>query len=94
MQSLEVVNSFLKNEIHELTTLLNTITTSLSFKSKTTGMEKTLHEKSDCQEVFKELSNVNCCTDNLADSNAIGHQLSSLNNSIDFFIDTHSLSKL
>ena len=51
-------------------------------------MEKTLHEKSDCQEVFKELSNVNCCTDNLADSNAIGHQLSSLNNSTDFFIDT------
>ena len=33
--SLEVENSFLKNEIHELTTLLNTITRSLSCKSKT-----------------------------------------------------------
>ena len=35
VQSLEVENSFLKNEIHELTTLLNTIATSLSCKSKT-----------------------------------------------------------
>ena len=35
VQSLEVENSFLKNEIHELTTLLNTITRSLSCKSKT-----------------------------------------------------------
>ena len=29
VESLEVENSFLKNEIHELTPLLNTITTSL-----------------------------------------------------------------
>ena len=48
VQPLEVENSFLKNEIHELTTLLNTITTSLSCKSKTTERENTLHEKSDC----------------------------------------------
>ena len=60
VQSLEVENSFLKNEIHELTTLLNAITTSLSCKSKTAEMENTLHEKSDCQEVVKELNNVNC----------------------------------
>ena len=32
VQSLEVENSFLKSEIHELTTLLNTITPSLSRK--------------------------------------------------------------
>ena len=75
VHSLEVENSFLKSKIHELTTLLNTITTSLSCKSKTTEMENTLHEKSDCQEVVKELSNVNHCTDNLTDSNAIDHQL-------------------
>ena len=75
VQSLEVENSFLKSKIHELTTLLNTITTSLSCKSKTTEMENTLHEKSDCQEVVTELSNVNRCTDNLTDSNAIDHQL-------------------
>ena len=43
--------SFLKNEIHELTTLLNTIKTSLSCKSKTTETENKLHEKFDCQEV-------------------------------------------
>ena len=35
MESLEVENNFLKNKIHELTTLLNTIATSLSCKSKT-----------------------------------------------------------
>ena len=87
-------NSFLKNEIHELTTLLNMITTSLSCKSKTTEMENTLHEKSDCQELFKELSNVNCCTDNLTDSSAIDHQLPSLNNSIDFLIYTVSPTKV
>ena len=94
VQSLEVENSFLKNEIHELTTLLNTITTSFSCKSKTTEMENTLHEKSDCQEVIKELSNVNCCTDKLTDSNAIDHHLRSLHNSIDFLIDTVSPTKV
>ena len=88
VQSLEVENSFLKNEIHELTTLLNTITPSLSRKSKTTEMEKTSHEKSDCQEVVKELCNVNRSTGKSTDSNAIDHQLPSLNNSIDFLIDT------
>ena len=88
VQSLEVENSFLKNEIHELTTLLNTITTSLSCKSKTAEMESTLHEKSDSQEVAKELNNVNYCTDNLTDFSAIDHQLPSLNNPIDFLIDT------
>ena len=41
VQSLEMENSFLKNEIHELTTLLNAITTSLSCKSKITEMENT-----------------------------------------------------
>ena len=41
VQSLEMENSFLKNEIHELRTLLNTITTSLSCKSKITEMENT-----------------------------------------------------
>ena len=51
-------------------------------------MEKTSHEKSDCQEVVKELCNVNRSTDNSTDSNAIDHQLPSLNNSIDFLIDT------
>ena len=56
-------------------------------------MENTLHEKSDCQEVFKKLGNVNCCTDNLTDSNAIYHQLASLNESVDFLIDTVSLTK-
>ena len=45
LQSLEVENSSLKNEIHELTTLLFTIIISLSCKSKTTEMENTLHEK-------------------------------------------------
>ena len=94
VQTLEVENSFLKNEIHELTTLLNTITTSLSCKSKTTEMENTLHEKSDCQEVVKELNNVNCCTDNLTDFSAIDHQLPSLNNSFDFLIDTFSPTKV
>ena len=88
VQSLEVENSFLKNEIHELTTLLNTIATPLSCKSKTADMENTLHEKSDCQEVVKELNNVNCCTDDLTDFSAIDHQLPSLNNPIDFLIDT------
>ena len=75
VQSLEVENSFLKNKIHELTTLWNTIPTSISCKSKTTEMENTLHEKTDCQEVVKELINVNRCTDNLTDSNAIDHHL-------------------
>ena len=55
-------------------TLSNTIITSLSWKSKTTEMENTLHEKSDCQEIVKELSNVNRCTDNLTDTNAIDDQ--------------------
>ena len=93
VQPLEVENSFLKNEIHELTTLLNTITTSLSCKSKTTERENTLHEKSDCQ-AFNELCNFNHCTDNLTDSNAIDHQLPSLNNSIDFLIDRVSPTKV
>ena len=75
VQSLEVENSFLKNKIHELKTLWNTIPTSISCKSKTTEMENTLHEKTDCQEVVKELINVNRCTDNLTDSNAIDHHL-------------------
>ena len=79
MQSLEVENSFLKNEIHELTTFVNTITTSFSCKSKAAEMEKILHEKSDCQEVVKGLNNANCCTDNLTDFSAIDHQLPSLN---------------
>ena len=39
LQSLEVENSFLKNKIHELTTLLNTTTISFPCKSKTTEME-------------------------------------------------------
>ena len=55
VQSLEMENSILKNEIHDLKTLLNTITTSLSCKSKTTETQNTLNEKSDCQEVFNEL---------------------------------------
>ena len=93
VQSLEVENSFLKNEIHELTTILNTITTSLSCKSKTTEMENTLHEKFDCQEVVSELNHVDCCTDNLTDFSAMNHQLLSLNNSIDFLIDTFSPPK-
>ena len=38
--------------------------------------------------MFKELSNVNQCTDNLTDSNATDHQLPSLNNSIDFLTGT------
>ena len=42
-------------------------------------MENTLHEKSDCQEVVKELNNVNCRIDNLTDFSAIDHQLPSLN---------------
>ena len=83
VQSLEVENSFLKNEIHEMTTLLNTITTSLSL-----SLSLSL-----CQEAFSELENVNHCTDNLTDSNAIDQQLPSLNNSIDFLIDTVSLIK-
>ena len=94
VQSMEMENSFLKTEIRELTTLLNTIATSFSCKSKTTEMEKTLHGKSDCQEVVKELSNINRCTDNLTDSNAIDHQLPSLHNSIDFLIDTVSPTKV
>ena len=93
MQSLEVENSFVKNEIHELTTLLNAITTSLSCKLKNTEMENTLHEKSDCQEVVIELSNVNCCTDNLTHSNAMDHQLPSLHNATNFLTDTASLTK-
>ena len=69
VQSVEVENSFLKNNIHELATLLNTITTSLFCKSKTTETENTLHKKSDCQVAFNELGIVNNCTDNLTDSN-------------------------
>ena len=45
MQSVEIENSFLENEIHDLTTLLNTDTTSLSFKSKTTETKNTLNKK-------------------------------------------------
>ena len=45
MQSMEEENSFLKNEIHELPTLFNTITTSLSCKSKTIDMENTYMKK-------------------------------------------------
>ena len=45
LQSLEVENSFLKNEIHELTTLLNTITISFPCKSKTTEMENNYMRK-------------------------------------------------
>ena len=56
--------SLLENEIHDVTSLLNTITVSLSCKSRTTETEKTLHEKSDCH-----------CTDNLSDSDVIDHQL-------------------
>ena len=93
MQSVEVENSFLKNDIHELATLLYTITTSLSCKSKTTETENTLHEKSDCQVAFNELGIVNHCTDNLTDSNAIDHQLPFLNNPIDFLIGTVSPTK-
>ena len=74
--------------------LSNTITTPLSCKSKTTEMENTLHEKSDCQEVVKELGNVNRCADNLTDTSAIDHQLSSLNNSTDFLIETVSPTKV
>ena len=54
VQSLGMESSFLKNEIHDLTTLLNTITISLSCKSETTETENTF-EKSDCQEAFNEL---------------------------------------
>ena len=93
VQSLGVESSFLKNKIYELTTLLNTITTSLSCKSKTTEMENTLHEKTDCQEALNELGNINYCTDNLTDSNAMDRQLPSLNNSIDFLTDTVSQTK-
>ena len=94
MQSLEVGSSFPKSEIHELTTLLNTIITSLSCKSKTTEIKNTLHEISHCQEAFNELGNVNHSTDNLTDSNTIDRQLPSLNNSIDFLIDTVSPTKI
>ena len=77
-----------------MTALLNAITASLSCKSKTTEMENTLHEKFDYQEIFKELSNVNPCTNSLTDSNAIDHQLLSLNSSIDFLIDAVSPTKV
>ena len=56
-------------------------------------MESTLHEKSDCQEAFNEFGYVNYCTGNLTDSNAIDHQLPSLNNSVDFLIYTISPTK-
>ena len=56
-------------------------------------MENTLHEKTDCQETFNELGNVNHCTDNLTDCNELDHQLPSLDNSIDFLIDTVSPTK-
>ena len=56
-------------------------------------MENPSHEKFGCQEAFNELGNVNHCTDNLTDSNAVDHQLPSLNNSIDFLIDTVSPTK-
>ena len=57
---------------------INVKTTSLSCKSKTTETENTLHEKSDCQEIIKELNNANCCTDNLIDFSEIDYQLPSL----------------
>ena len=57
-------------------------------------MENTLHEKSDCQEVVKELNNVHCCTNNLTDFSAIDQQLPSLNNSTDFLVDTASPTPL
>ena len=66
MQPLEKKNSFLENKIHDVTSLLNTITI-------TTETENTFNEKSDCQEAFNELGNVNHCIDNLIDSDAIDH---------------------
>ena len=57
-------------------------------------MENTLHEKSDCQKVVKELNNVHCCTNNLTDFSAIDQQLPSLNNSTDFLVDTASPTKV
>ena len=63
VQPLEMENSFLENEIHDVTSLLNTITISLSCKSRETA--NTLYEKSDCQEAFNELGNVYHCNDNL-----------------------------
>ena len=69
------------------------ITTWISCKSKTAEAENTLNEKSDCQEAFNELGNVVHCTDNLTDSNAKDYQLPSLNNSINFSIDTVSLTE-
>ena len=56
-------------------------------------MENPSHEKCGCQEAFNELGHVNHCTDNLTDSNALDHQLPTLNNSIDFLIDTVSPTK-
>ena len=47
-----------------------------------------MENTSDRQKVAKELNNVNYCTDNLTDFSAIDHQLPSLNNPIDFLIDT------
>ena len=64
VQSLEMENSLLENEIHDMTSSLHTITVSLSCKSRTTETENTLHEKSDCHD-----------TDNLTDSDVIDHQL-------------------
>ena len=64
VQSLVMENSFLENEIHDMTSSLHTITVSLSCKSRTTETENTLHEKSDCHG-----------TDNLTDSDVIDHQL-------------------
>ena len=57
-------------------------------------MEKILHEKFDCQEVFNELGNVNRCTGNLTDSSAIDYQLPFLNISIVVLIDTVSPIKV
>ena len=65
VQSLEMEKSFLENEIHDVKSSLNTITVSLSCKSRTTETANTLYEKSYCQEAFNELGNVYHCTDNL-----------------------------
>ena len=63
LQPLEMENSFLENEIHDVTSLLNTITISLSCKSREAA--NTLYEKSYCQEASNELGNVYHCNDNL-----------------------------
>ena len=71
-----------------MSTSLNEITIPLSCESETTETENTLHKISECQEAFSKLGNVNHCTDNLKDSSEVEHQLLSLNNSVDFVIDS------